>query len=545
LTVGYGDIFPITALGQALIIPFSLGGLLVLGLVISSIFRAIKEIGEQNIIHHHYDKIRSRTLGRTVTTSLELERKEIERELARERAMAKHAMKGSSRSPHTILHRQTTFDTLTFHKAMAGHSSRQSLSSRPASIMSTASRSSSFTTAMKNKHHILILKEEKDRFNQMRTIQHTADVWKRWVRLGISITVFGIFWCVGAAVFWQLEANTLGMTYWQSVYYGWITLITIGYGDFSPHSVAGRSFFVVWVQFAVPALTVLADNLSLTVVEVFNSSTATVASSLLPRAETLQSLQVKYPNFFSKLPYSIQKRILNRDAAARVLRGFEIGMDDLPGENEPNMTEDDAFAAGVVSPDVSALEEQHRRDLRKAPDAGALARQLALAIKRCALDMHGPNPKQYAFEEWVEFTRLIRFSAIGGHKEAMKDEENEGMVHWDWLAENSPLMSEQKEAEFVLDRLCESLVRYLRRNPPHAPFADAVREKGEEALRLKSGGWNEEEIAEAHEKLSKTQPNNNLDPERRGSQSLFSRLMDRNLQPVVEEDQDIRPVRSA
>jgi potassium channel subfamily K len=544
LTVGYGDIYPLTNVGRALLIPFSFGGILILGLVISSIFKSIKEMGEQNIIRHHYEKIRSKTLGRTVTNELELERKEIEKELARERALAKAALKSSARSPQSILHRQTTFDSM----ALSHHMRSQSMSfnsmnsSKPPSIKSSLSRSSSFIGRKKN--HILLLKEEKDRFDQMRHIQHKAEVWKRWVRLSISVTVFGLFWCVGAAVFWKLEAATLGMTYWESVYYGYVTLITIGYGDFSPHSVAGRSFFVVWIQFAVPALTVLAENLSITVVEVFNDSTANVASAIVPRAETLLSMQKKYPWLFSKLPYSVQKAILNRDSASRVLRGFEVDLDGFAIDMTPSMDKDDKLAAGIVHADIHALEAQHQRDLKKAPDAGALARQLALAIKRCALDMHSDMEKTYAYEEWVEFTRLIRFTAVGGPKEALKEEEVDGMVHWDWLAENSPLMSQQKEAEFVLDRLCESLVRYLKRNPPHQPFADAVRESGEEALRLKSGGWNEDEVIQANEELKPKKPlRNDADLEKGGS--LFSRLMDRerNLHPVDEEDDDIRPAK--
>jgi hypothetical protein len=38
------------------------------------------------------------------------------------------------------------------------------------------------------------------------------------------------------------------------------------------------------------------------------------------------------------------------------------------------------------------------------------------------------------------------------------------MVEWDWIGEDSPMMSGQSEPEFVLQRLCESLTRYVRRN---------------------------------------------------------------------------------
>lgn len=49
-------------------------------------------------------------------------------------------------------------------------------------------------------------------------------------------------------------------------------------------------------------------------------------------------------------------------------------------------------------------------------------------------------------------------------KQLELDEEEEGVVEWDWLDENSPMLSDQSEAEWVLDRLCESLLRWLKRN---------------------------------------------------------------------------------
>jgi len=70
--------------------------------------------------------------------------------------------------------------------------------------------------------------------------------------------------------------------------------------------------------------------------------------------------------------------------------------------------------------------------------------------------------KRYTFEEWAELTRLIRFTGVERPEEAVA-EEDEDVIEWDWLGENSPLMTHVSEPEFVLDRLCESLVRYTRR----------------------------------------------------------------------------------
>jgi hypothetical protein len=62
------------------------------------------------------------------------------------------------------------------------------------------------------------------------------------------------------------------------------------------------------------------------------------------------------------------------------------------------------------------------------------------------------------------------------------------MVEWDWLAANSLMMADHIDAKFVLERLCESLVRYLRRNPPYVVFAETLKGGGQDALRLRTGG---------------------------------------------------------
>jgi potassium channel subfamily K len=61
------------------------------------------------------------------------------------------------------------------------------------------------------------------------------------------------------------------------------------------------------------------------------------------------------------------------------------------------------------------------------------------------------------------------------------------MIDWDWIGEDSPMMNETTETQFVLERLIESLVRYLKRNRPAREFAETLKESGEDALRLKGG----------------------------------------------------------
>ncbi len=43
-------------------------------------------------------------------------------------------------------------------------------------------------------------------------------------------------------------------------------------------------------------------------------------------------------------------------------------------------------------------------------------------------------------------------------------EDEQGLVEWDWIGENSPMLADEGESEWLLDRLCESLDRYMTRH---------------------------------------------------------------------------------
>jgi len=109
------------------------------------------------------------------------------------------------------------------------------------------------------------------------------------------------------------------------------------------------------------------------------------------------------------------------------------------------------------------LAREMTRDEFSPPSAPKLARRLATCIRQVAADLKEDDdkPKRYSFEEWAEITRLIRFTTEPPG-EALQEEE-QAAVNWDWLGENSPMMVSESEPEFVLDRLCESLVRYISR----------------------------------------------------------------------------------
>lgn len=63
----------------------------------------------------------------------------------------------------------------------------------------------------------IVLREERDRFNAMRSIQKSTTRFKHYTALTISVIAFVFLWAVGAVVFWQAEKEAQGMTYFNAL----------------------------------------------------------------------------------------------------------------------------------------------------------------------------------------------------------------------------------------------------------------------------------------------------------------------------------------
>ena len=249
----------------------------------------------------------------------------------------------------------------------------------------------------------------------------------------------GIVWCVGAVGFWKAEAKSQGLSYFESLYFCYVPLLTIGYGDLSPISNAGKPFFIVWSLLAVPTMTILISDMSDTVIANFKRGTFTLADwTVLPKAGLWRNLLEKYP----WLLLWLEKKSREAAEKRRLAKGMPVGPED-----------DDADASPPTMEEVAELDNL---------DDAALARKLAIAIRHTADDLKSDPPRRYTYEEWVTYTRLIRFSSCT-KEELGEEEEDEGLIEWDWIGEDSPMLAEQSESAWLLDRLCESLSRYMRK----------------------------------------------------------------------------------
>ncbi len=257
----------------------------------------------------------------------------------------------------------------------------------------------------------------------------------------------GLLWCVGAVGFWAAESKSQGLSYFQALYFCYVSLLTIGYGDLSPKSNAGKPLFIVWSLIAVPTMTILISDMGDTVIASFKRGTFKLADwTVLPKAGLWRELLEKYPWLLLWLQKKSQKAAEKRRLAA----GMPLGLEEDEMDTAPTLEQ--------VS-DLDNLDDQ------------ALAGKLAIAIRHTANHLKDDPPRRYRYEEWAEYTRLIRFSKLSKEEIELAEEE-EGIVEWDWIGEDSPMLADSTESQWVLDRLCESLNRYMRKQDLGVPAVD-------------------------------------------------------------------------
>lgn len=246
LTIGFGDFHPNTDPGRGFLFFFEIFGIIFLGLVISSISRFAANIGADKIIKRHQRHARESTVGRTVTNEDELrERLGLP---PRKESVAATLTAGAAQgeSLHKYGHLKIAGRTVTFHeKAMhasgggRGGAARRGTSgslstpktaalSRDAKLAARSAGQSTESKRRQRRHKLLLLEKEKDRFEAMREIQDETQRWKQYWALFMAIIAFGTLWFLGALVFMLSESKLLGASYFQMLYFGFVSLLTIG-----------------------------------------------------------------------------------------------------------------------------------------------------------------------------------------------------------------------------------------------------------------------------------------------------------------------------
>ncbi|KAG6015117.1 hypothetical protein E4U54_004211 [Claviceps lovelessii] len=395
-TVGFGDFSPTTNLSKALLIPYALIGVISLGLVISSIRSMILERGRRRLDARMEEKNRRRII----------------------RTMAK-----------------------------TGHD--EILSPIYRSVGSSGGSQTSDSSLPQNEFD-----RRRTEFLLMRKIQQQAAIRRKWLAMIISGSVWILLWLVGAVIFMRCEKPYQQWTYFDSFYFCFVSLTTVGYGDYTPQSNGGKAFFVFWSLLALPTMTVLISNAGDTVVKFFRDATIRVGNiTILPGEEGFTG-NVKY--VANRLSFGrifrhatnairereLQKKQMNRTAS---IAGFKLGdVDDTTKQKNhsressgsaPHAHKDEGIdrqgkhkfcepaAIPVGRPSMSQVRD-HLDDLPTGTDLHIL---LSKEIQLVSQHLREPEPRRYTFEEWAWYLGLIGEDERDPrrHKKAVPKEKHE------------------------------------------------------------------------------------------------------------------------
>ena len=338
---------------------------------------------------------------------------------------------------------------------------------------------------------------------------------------------------MGAFVFYKTEHNQ-GWSYFESLYFAYTTLLTIGYGDFEPQSNSGKPFFVFWSLLAIPTLTILISNMGDTVVKGIKDFTIWIGEiSVLPSEhggimerlkfglykatlgkidmergekpteldedadEDMKRFQELNPGLITMYPERSERK-KHRHHRRTIQQGDELAQVFEQSEKQEEAeahSRGDQIAQGTyptpiippsrpANPPPPSTDDHHYRHI------------LISQIRRVWVDSNADTPKQYSYAEWAYYLRLLgederdeRFHRRPPTKSALADlkarqqqarrnghtddegpmdvttggsaKRSDSMTKWSWMGPRSPLLANDDEPSWLLEKLFQRLEESL------------------------------------------------------------------------------------
>ncbi|KAL7946736.1 voltage-gated potassium channel [Trichoderma barbatum] len=433
-TVGFGDFTPSTTLGRALMIPYAIIGIISLGLVIGSVRGLTLEGGKRRLLARMEEKKRRRTV----------------------RAITK---RGNDDILEPIQEEPELPRTPT-DKILTSEYERR-----------------------------------KAEFALMRKIQAMTSTRRKWMALGVSVLVWLVFWLVGAVVFMQAEKRYQDWTYFESFYFSFIAWTTIGYGDFTPVSNAGKSFFVFWSLMALPTITVLISHAGDTVVRIIKDSTIRLGNvTILPGEESFMASfkhlisrmtfgKAFHTHYESTDPLVVNSKRHHLQRLANIMEQLEeedLSEEEREEEREEREERGRRPENARHESQASSFTAKVRRSLshirhpnHRIPTGADFHFLLISEIRAVAKHLKESKTHHYDFDEWAWYLKLIgedehspythSKAKVKAKKHNNSDEEcvDEHPVKWSWVGHRSPLMGSQGESEWILEKLADRLQECL------------------------------------------------------------------------------------
>ncbi|KAI9811877.1 MAG: Potassium channel [Pycnora praestabilis] len=417
LTIGIGDVAPTTHLGRSLLFPYAIGGIVILALLIASIRKSVLERSVIRVSARMIEKDRRRHL--------------------------KKMLKSDNGAPLRPI-------------------------SAEQDLPRTAPHSQEDPPDRRTEYQ-----RRKEEFTLMRKIKVDAARQRHWMTLLVSGSTWAGLWFVGAAIF-KVTERKQDWSYFESTYFAYVSLLTIGYGDIYPTSNSGKHFFVLWSLLAILALTILISSLNDVVFKEFKDLTewignATTRPDKEPTRPVLEGKTSKGQGY-QTLSIPIRKIYTN---LVRKSWGLGITHGDTGRRNHLESAIHSVDGKSVFT-EAGELDDEQLI-------ASSCKHYHVILIREISKVIHDFNEfpsRKYIFHQWAWYLKLIgedEFS-LQTHRELVArpkyycaalwnspvGERNQNAVKWSWLGTRSPLKENESKPAWVLKRLLKMLDRELR-----------------------------------------------------------------------------------
>ncbi|CEP63622.1 Tok1p LALA0_S08e06832g [Lachancea lanzarotensis] len=265
--------------------------------------------------------------------------------------------------------------------------------------------------------------ESEEAFSLIKHIRKVSRLRQQQSSTIATVFVFVLFWLLGALVFRFTE----NWSYFNALYFCFLCLITIGFGDFAPVSGAGRAFFVVWAICAVPLMTAIIS---------------TLGETIYAMAEELDISIVRFFNPIVNCP-------------AKFWSMLQHYLSPIKGQGTPSQESNPIgeFVSNTTEPESSTKNESNKRISTSSNSASSgedlivekLKEYLEVVQWLRELSRRQPTEKM-TFDEWVRM-----YSAISDTTGKLLDDPKF------WLSADSPLRFPVHEPQYIMQTLLNKL----------------------------------------------------------------------------------------
>ncbi|OJD17579.1 hypothetical protein AJ78_02330 [Emergomyces pasteurianus Ep9510] len=309
-------------------------------------------------------------------------------------------------------------------------------------------------------------------FYLMRQIHKVASLKLKWFLLGIAACAWMALWLLGALAFWIAE-EAQNWSYFDSLYFAYTSLLTIGYGDFVPGDTWGKPFLVFWSLLAIPTMTILFSSMGSTIAK-FVEDTTNFAGELtvLPGEESFRDVLASPLRQLRELSYQTPRELLNRTIS------LAHHTDSIPAnQTSPPKSTEKKLSSRTKSKETDIKEaatNPHRRQY-------ILIRE----IRKIYRDLNAQPPKSYTYDEWYFYLSLVGkmrlcssyiniprsqieeiqgldHPRIGLGTSVIVEKQNNPTDNWSWIGTRSPLIGDKGEAQWIFEALSAALEHDLK-----------------------------------------------------------------------------------